>query len=125
MSHDNEIKLLKNNDERTDTDLEWVQEFYQFLKGNSPEVINEGKPMVKLSPNKAFHIIWYLQEHFPLIPDTIEQCSFCKDLYDSHSSGYHSDLTHKFYCDSCFPPFLDGKEQRILEKRYKKEQKRN
>lgn len=120
MSHNKQIKLLKNNDNRTDTDLEWVDEFYHFLQGISPENINDGKPMVKLPKQKAFNIIWYLQEHFPLLPDTIEQCSFCKDLYDSYSSGYHSELTGKFYCDSCFPPFLDDKEQRILEKQYKK-----
>lgn len=124
MSDNNEIKLLKNNDEKEMQDIEWVNEFYDFLKGNIPDNIQLGRGHnPKLSPNKAFAIIWYLQEHFPLLPDTIEQCSFCKDLYDKNSSGYHSDLTHKFYCDSCFPPFLDGKEQRILERRHKKETK--
>lgn len=117
---DNKIKLLKNNDNRTDKDLEWVEEFYEFLKGNSPDVINDGKPMVKLSPNKAFKIIWYLQEHFAILPDNIEQCSICKDLYDSYSSGYTSELKGKCFCDNCFPPFLDEREQKILEKRYKK-----
>ena len=30
---DNEIKLLKNNDKRTDSDVEKLTEFYRFLTG--------------------------------------------------------------------------------------------
>ena len=30
------INLLKNNDERTYTNLEWVDEFYKFLQGEIP-----------------------------------------------------------------------------------------
>ena len=33
---ENEIKLLKNNDKRADSDLEWIQEFYMFLQGEVP-----------------------------------------------------------------------------------------
>jgi hypothetical protein len=114
----NEITLIKNNDKKDWSDLEWVQEFYEFLKGNSPESINEGKPLVKLSPNKAFNIIWYLQEHFALLPDTIEQCSVCKELYDSNSQGHHSDLTNKFYCsESCEPNRLYEREQKAEAKK--------
>lgn len=115
---DNEINLLKNNDKRTDSDLEWITEFYDFLKGGCPENISFARGHgVKLSPNKAYSIIYYLQEHFPVLPDHIEQCSFCKSLYDSDSSGYYSELKVKFYCDSCFPPFLDKKEEKIMQRR--------
>lgn len=97
----NEIKLLKNNDNRTDSDLDKVVEFYEFLQGNSPKCINDGKPLIKLSKNKAFNIIWYLQEHFSIIPDHIEKCSICGDLYGRCSAGYYSEKKGKFYCGSC------------------------
>ena len=123
---DNEIKLLKNNDKKEWNDLEWMEEFYNFLRGDCPENIHFGKGHgIKLSPNKAYSIIYYLQEHFPLLPDHIEQCSECKSLYDSNSSGYHSELTEKFYCDSCFPPFLDEKEEKVMQRRYNKQKKLN
>lgn len=123
---ENEIKLLKNNDKKEWNDLEWLNEFYDFLKGTIPEGMQIGRGHnPNLSPNKAYTVIWYLQEHFPLLPDTIEQCSSCKELYDSNSSGYHSELTEKFYCDNCFPPFLYAKEQRIFERRFKKKNKKS
>jgi len=116
---DNEIKLLKNNDKKEWTDLEWVNEFYDFLRGECPENIHFGKGHgIKLSSNKAYSIIYYLQEHFPLLPDNIEQCSVCKSLYDRHSSGYHAEFNEKFYCDSCMPPFIDEKDERIMRKRF-------
>lgn len=98
----NKITLLKNNDKRADTDLEWVNEFYEFLQGNVPEKITLArghKP--KLSKKKAFAIIWYLQEHFSILPDQIEQCDVCGDLYDSWSSGHYSEKQGKHYCGSC------------------------
>jgi hypothetical protein len=97
-----EIKLLKNNDNKKVEDLEWIDEFYRFLQGNVPDGIRlqrGHKP--KLSEKKAFAIIWYLQEHLPILPDTIERCDKCGELYDSYSSGYHSEKKGKFFCDGC------------------------
>jgi hypothetical protein len=37
------ITLIKNNDKRDDSDLDWVTEFYEFLKGNLPEGIGSTK----------------------------------------------------------------------------------
>lgn len=99
-----EIKLLRNNEERDWTDLEWISEFYEFLKGNSPDKINDGKPVVSLSSKDAFSIIWYLQEHLSVLPDNIEKCDNCDEIYDSYSSGYYSekgnDIGH-FFCNAC------------------------
>jgi hypothetical protein len=98
----NEIKLLKNNDERTDSDLEWVDEFYQFLQGVIPESIHVSRGhKVKLSPKKAMSIIWYLQEHFPVLTDTIESCHNCKGLFDSANSGIYWETKGRHYCGGC------------------------
>lgn len=97
----NKIKLLKNNYNKIQSDIEWVRDFYYDLKVKG------------LSNKKAFSIIYYLQEHFPLLPDHIEQCSACGELYDSYSQGHHSELTGKFYCcEGCEPPRLYEREQR-------------
>lgn len=96
------IKLRKNNDDRTDTDLEWVDEFYRFLQGDIPKNISIGrghKP--KMSQKKANTIIWYLQEHFPILPENIERCDTCGELFDRHSSGIYWETKGKHYCGGC------------------------
>jgi len=85
-----EINLLKNNDNKELSDIEWVKEFFDYLKENE-----------KLNPTKAFRIIYYLQEHFSILPDHIEKCDICGVLYDSDSEGHRSDKTNQFYCDEC------------------------
>lgn len=98
----NEITLLKNNDKRTDTDLEWVDEFYQFLQGEIPEGMHLGKGhSPKMTPKKAMAIIWYLQEHFSILPDHIERCDNCNSLFDSWSSGIYWETKGKHYCGGC------------------------
>lgn len=114
-----EITLIKNNDKRDWTDLEWVNEFYEFLQGNVPEGITT-RPKIKLTKNQAFSIIWYLQEKFSVIPDHIEQCDVCGNLYDSWSQGHHSELTNKFYCNQgCEPRGLEEREQRAEKRKLK------
>lgn len=96
------IILLNKNDKRGLTDLELVNEFYQFLQGNLPEGIELGKGgKIKLNEKKSFNIIWYLQEHFSILPDNIEQCSICFDLYDCERTGHYSETESKHYCGAC------------------------
>jgi hypothetical protein len=128
-----EVKLLKNNEDRNWADIEWVNEFYQFLQGELPSGIGmSNRP--KLSRKVAFSIIWYLQEKFPIIPDHIEQCDVCGELYDEYAEGHHSELTGKNYCsEGCEPHRLYEREERWQKrkdapfqkwlKRVKKEQK--
>ena len=99
---DNEIKLLKNNEHRTDTDLEWIEEFYEFLQGEIPEnisLLRGYRP--KMTAKKAFTIIWYLQEHLSILPDTIEKCDVCNGLYDSGEEGIYWETKRKHYCGGC------------------------
>lgn len=100
--HD-EIQLLKNNDKRTDTDIEKVREFYRFLIGEeipSNISIQSGR-RPKMSEKKAFSIIWYLQEHLSVFPDHIERCDICGSLYDTDSEGIYWETKGKFYCGGC------------------------
>lgn len=100
---DNEIKLLKNNDKREDSDLEKLNEFYRFLTGEEmPEKISIGRGHApKMSEKKAFSIIWYLQEHLSIFPDTIERCSVCGELFDTNSEGIYWETKGKHYCEGC------------------------
>lgn len=112
------IKLLKNNQGRNWSDIEWMEEFCRFLQGGIPESMAIGRGhRVKLSANQANTIIWYLQEHLPVFPDHIEQCSVCKSFYDSYAQGHYSELTGKCYCsESCEPRGLYEKEERAAKK---------
>ncbi len=92
-----QIKLIKNNDKKNWDDIQWVQEFYEFLQGENPDSIKVNN--INLTSDNAFTIIWYLQEHFPLIPDRIEKCTECNELYDSFRQGYYSEKEGTHHCE--------------------------
>jgi formylmethanofuran dehydrogenase subunit E len=99
----NEIKLLNNNDNRTDSDIEKVREFYRFLTGEDMlDKISIGRGHApKMSEKKAFSIIWYLQEHLSIFPNTIERCSVCGELFDTNTEGIYWETKDKHYCGGC------------------------
>lgn len=102
MTDQHDIKLQRNNDNRNDTDIEWVREFYNFLQGKSPDGISIGKGhKPAMTDKKAYSIIWYLQEHFPVFPDNIERCSICSELYDTDCEGLYWETKGKHYCGNC------------------------
>ena len=93
-----------------------VDELYKFLKGEElPEGIVCDMP--KLSAGLAFTVIWFLQEHLHILPDNIEQCDNCKELFDTNGEGQYLDgqfknantgktLAKKYWghwCDCCIP----------------------
>lgn len=97
-----DLKALKNNDNKDWEELQWIQEFYEFLQGRLPESLSFPRGhSPKLSKKKAYAIIYYLQEHMPLIPDQYEQCSICGDIYDSSTEGIYWESKCKFYCGAC------------------------
>lgn len=116
-----QIKLLKNNDNRDWTDVDWLKEFYEFLTGTPPDsIIVSKRSQPVLSKEKAHAIIWYLQEHLPVFPDQIEGCDVCGEIYDSYAQGHYSELTGKSYCcESCEPRGLYEREQRAEKKQQK------
>ncbi len=98
----NRIQLIKNNHDRDWSALQWIEEFYIFLQGEMPETIHMPRGHVpKMSQKKAMAIIWYLQEHMPVIPDTIERCDCCGELFDSYNSGLYWESKGKNFCDGC------------------------
>ena len=95
------IKLLRNNDNKDWSDLEWITEFYEFMQGDIPEGIGLGGTEMNLTQDQAFTIIWYLQEHFSILPDNIEKCSDCGERYDVDSGGEYMEIEGKHYCGGC------------------------
>ena len=94
------------NDKRELCDLEWCEELYQYLQNKEidKEAGIPNKSGIELSPEKAFKVILFLQEHLRVIPDNIERCQCCDDLYDTDCSGLHIEEPFQgmnFFCDSC------------------------
>lgn len=79
--------------------LEQVEEMYGFLQGREIDGIT-CKAMPSLSHDQAFSVIYILQEHFHVFPDTFEACQRCGGLIDTESEGYYvEDIGH--WCDGC------------------------
>ena len=111
--HDEAEPIEKKQDQYL-SQKDKIDILYSFLKG---EELPEGVycKMPKLSKDKAFSVIWFLQEIMHCLPDSIEQCGECKELFDSDSEGYHLDdqyeldgkpLPKKYWghwCDDCVP----------------------
>ena len=78
--------------------MNWFPLSSKFLNWSKDAHAGDSKT---LSPETAFTIIWYLQEHLSIFPDQIEKCSICGELYDSYIEGYHSEKRDLFMCSSC------------------------
>lgn len=102
----NEIRFQDSNHldtERKDwSHTQWLDEFYRFLQGDIPEGMSLSRHcQPKLTQKKAYAIIWYLQEHMRILPDHIERCDNCGELYDNHSEGLYWESKGKFFCGGC------------------------
>lgn len=107
--------------EISDTTLEKVQEFYNWLQGESCPGDIEFTHSPKLTPEEAFSVVYYLQEELGVLPDKYEMCRECKDIYDSEnegasineestvvndgeeSDGNFPEEVYGLYCDNCRP----------------------
>ena len=89
--------------------LEQVEMLYEFLQGRPPAGVSTvAREQPKLSPRQAFAVIWFLQEKLGLLPDTIERCCSCNELFDTDSSGWYVERLYRHYCDDCLPHRYEG-----------------
>lgn len=65
-----------------------IQQFMDMLTGGELPDGMEMPNQPQLSPEAAFSVIWYLQEHLRIIPDRYEMCDVCHEIFDVNSGGY-------------------------------------
>lgn len=97
-----------------------IDVFYKYLRGvGLPDGVTCSTP--KLKPDMAFSVIWFLQEILHVLPDNIEQCDGCKELFDRCSGGFILDDQYidndtgktlakrywGYWCDGCVPNNID------------------
>lgn len=65
--------------------LERVEELFKMLQGVIPKGhhIPPGE-IPKLTSDQAWTVIWFLGNQYWQVPDFIERCNVCGDLYDSN-----------------------------------------
>lgn len=93
------------------TDLEFVETLFAFLQGDVPDGIYlEATEVPSLTAEQAWTTIWYLQNTYRQVPDRIERCEICGELYDAWSEGACLDYGDSPYhfCGNC----MDGREYR-------------
>lgn len=85
-------------------DLENSEELFEFLQGNIPSGYHlAAESIPRLTPEQAWTVIWYLQNKYWQVPDHIERCDICGNLYDSWREGETLDFGKPphFVCDGC------------------------
>ena len=93
-----------------------VEEFYDFLQGKSqPEGFHLTHNKPKLTAEKAFTVIYIMQEYLHILPESFEKCKGCDGLFDSDCEGYLLDDQYKLngktlpkkyrghWCENCAP----------------------
>jgi hypothetical protein len=100
----------------SDKQLERTKELFDFLKGKIPKgnhVARSHRP--KLTSDQAWTVIWYLGNEYWQVPDYIERCEICGDLYHTWQEGDCLDYGKAPYnfCGNC----MAGEEYAAKEKR--------
>lgn len=65
-----------------------TEHLYDMLQGKD---LPEGYLMAdqpNLTAEQAFSVIWFLQEHLGIIPQSFEKCDNCGALFDSNCAGH-------------------------------------
>ena len=68
---------------KTESTLDEVRELFEMLTGGQ---LPDGMHLTEqpqLSAKAAFGVVYFLQEHLRLLPDTIELCAECEQVYES------------------------------------------
>ena len=86
------------------SDLERTQELFDFLQGNVPEGCRiDCGHVPKLTAEQAWTVVWHLGNQYWQVPDDINRCCVCGDLYDSRGDGACLDYGKPpyFFCGAC------------------------
>lgn len=84
--------------------LERTQALFDFLQGRVPEGYKIPKNEIpRLTPDQAWTVVWYLGNLYWRVPDHIERCELCGELFDTERSGDVLDYGRAPYhfCDNC------------------------
>ena len=86
------------------TDLELANELFDFLQGDVPKGLVL-RHVPRLDAPTAATILYVLSEHFKdwYVPDSIELCDVCGELYDDNEGGTTLDFGEEpcNFCDEC------------------------
>lgn len=86
------------------SELERVEGLFSFLQGTCPEGCKiPPSHLPKLTPDQAWTVVWWLGSEYWKVPDYVERCDVCGDLYNSHKEGDCLDFGKSPYhfCGSC------------------------
>ena len=99
--------------------LDRVQELFDFLQGVVPDGHEIAAELVPhLSPDQAWTVVWFLGNCYWQIPDHIERCDVCGELFDSHAAGgYVEDGPPYHFCEPCWDQrYLDELDEAAIAK---------
>lgn len=107
--------MALSNQKNKPDDVDRVRELFSFLQGTVPpgyHVQDERVP--QLTADQAWAVVWYVQELHWQVPDSIERCDLCGELFDSDAEGGYTDdgPQHDFCCGACdhLRPVENGEE---------------
>ncbi len=70
------------------SDLEVCEQVFAFLRGVVPDGHRIDPDHVpKLTADQAWTVLHFIQELHRQLPDHIERCDRCEELYDANSAG--------------------------------------
>lgn len=77
-----------SSEEKVPSEIEKTEALFRFLQGQLPDgcTIPEGS-QPRLTPEQAWIVIWWLGNQYWQVPDYIERCDVCGDLFDTNSDG--------------------------------------
>lgn len=114
--------VLSRNAHLIKHQMEGCNSLYQWLQGKEDDdFLFKNQP--NLTADEAFAVIYYLQERFHVIPDTIEKCACCNELYDSEDADVQEkigDERERACCRNCC---CEEEEIRNIEVFYRRDDK--
>ena len=84
-------------------DLTKAEELFAFLQGDIPDGYKiAAEHIPRLTADQAWTVIWYLGNQYWRVPDTIERCDVCGELFDSNcEGGYTEEGPPYHFCEAC------------------------